>query len=262
MGFDGKIAVVTGGSRGIGRAIARRLARDGAMVCINYRSDEKAARSVVEEIEWEGGEAIALRADVGSVSELDRFFEELDAELTARRGDRRFDILVNNAGIALRSTTAECTEADFDRLFATNVKGPFFAAQRAISRLREGGRIINLSSALSRKPMAFSTPYAMTKAAIDAFTIALAGELGRRGITVNTIAPGLIATEMNAEFRASDPRVEPMLASMTALGRIGAVEDIASAVALLASADSGWITGQYIEASGGAGLVQPGFGNP
>jgi NAD(P)-dependent dehydrogenase (short-subunit alcohol dehydrogenase family) len=259
MGLDEKVAIVTGASRGIGRAIALRLARDGALVCVNYHSNAEAAKATVAEIEAAGGEAFALQADVGSVKQLGRFFEALDAELTARRGDRWFDILVNNAGVALRGPTATATEADFNRVFATNVKGPFFTTQHAIARLRDGGRVINVSSNLSRRPMAMATAYCMTKAAIDTFTVALAGELGGRGITVNTLAPGLTATDLNAEIRAN-PGVEPAFAAMTALGRIGTVEDIAAAAALLASPDSGWVTGQYFEASGGLGLVVPGFG--
>ncbi len=259
MSLNGKVAVVTGGSRGIGRAIALRLARNGALVCVNYRGNAEAASATVAEIETAGGEAFALQADVGSVEQLGRFFEALDSELTARRGDRRFDILVNNAGVAGVGLTATATVADFDRVFATNVKGPFFTTQHAIPRLRDGGRVINLSSNLSRRPMARATAYCMTKAAIDTFTVALAAELGDRGITVNTLAPGLTATDMNAEIRAN-PKVEPAFSSMTALGRIGTVEDIAAAAALLASPDSGWVTGQYFEASGGLGLVMPGFG--
>jgi NAD(P)-dependent dehydrogenase (short-subunit alcohol dehydrogenase family) len=259
MSLKGKVAVVTGASRGIGRAIARRLARDGALVCVNYHSNAGAASAVVREIGAAGGEAFALQADVGSVEQLGRFFEALDAEFTARRGDRRFDILVNNAGVAVAGLTAAATEADFDRVFATNVKGPFFTTQLAIPRLRDGGRVINLSSGLSRRPMPQYTAYSMTKAAIDTFSVALAAELGRRGITVNTLAPGLTATDMNAGLR-EDPNVERAFSSMTALGRVGRVEDIANAAALLASPDAGWVTGQYVEASGGLGLVMPGFG--
>ena len=224
MSLEGKIAVVTGASRGIGRAIALRLARDGALVCVNYHSNAEAAQSLVQEIESAGGDAFALQADVGSVEQLGRFFEALDAELTARRGDRRFDILVNNAGVAVAGLTAKSTEADFDRVFATNVKGPFFSTQHAIPRLRDGGRVINISSGLSRRPMPQYTAYSMTKAAIDTFTLALAAELGPRGITVNTLAPGLTATDMNAELRAN-PNAERAFSSMTALGRIGSVED-------------------------------------
>jgi NAD(P)-dependent dehydrogenase (short-subunit alcohol dehydrogenase family) len=254
MGLEGKVAVVTGASRGIGRAIALRLARDGALVCVNYRSNAEAAHSAIAEVEAAGGEAFALPADVGSVEQLGRFFEALDAELERRRGDRRFDILVNNAGVGLGSTTAE---ADFDRVFATNVKGPFFTAQHAIPRLRDGGRVINVSSNLSRRPLPFVTAYCMTKAAIDNFTLSLAAELGRRAITVNTLAPGLTATEMSAEVRAN-PQVESIFSSTTALGRTGTAEEVAAA-ALLASPDAGWVTGQYFEASGGLGLLIPGF---
>jgi 3-oxoacyl-[acyl-carrier protein] reductase len=259
MGLEGKVAVVTGASRGIGRAIALRLARDGALVCVNYHSNAEAARSVVGEIEWEGGQAFALQADVASVEQLGRFFEALDAELTKRRDDRRFDILVNNAGIAVVGPTATASEADFDRVFATNVKGLYFTTQHAIPRLRDGGRVINLSSALSRRPTPHYSAYSMTKGAINTFTLALAAELGSRGITVNTLAPGLTETDMNAQSR-STTNIEKLVSSISALGRIGKVEDIADAAALLASPDSGWVTGQYIEASGGAGLVLPGFG--
>ena len=259
MKLKGKVAVVTGGSRGIGRAIALRLARDGALVCVNYHRNAEAAQAVVGEIESAGGEAFALQADVGSVEQLGRFFETLDAELVKRRGDRRFDILVNNAGVAVTGPTATATEPDFDRVFATNVKGPFFTTQHAIPRLRDGGRVVNLSSGLSRRPMPQYSAYSMTKAAIDTFTVALAAELGKRGITVNTLAPGLTATDMNAGLR-DDPRVGPMFSAMTALGRVGKVGDIADAVALLASPDAAWVTGQYVVASGGLGLVIPGFG--
>jgi NAD(P)-dependent dehydrogenase (short-subunit alcohol dehydrogenase family) len=259
MNLKGKVAVVTGASRGIGRAIALRLAQDGALVCVNYHKDAEAAKATVAQIEAAGGEAFALQADVGSLGELSAFFQALDAELTSRRGDRRFDILVNNAGIAARGPVATATEADFDRVFATNVKGPFFTTQHAIPRLRDGGRVINLSSNLSRHPMPLAIAYCMTKAAIDTFTVALAADLGSRGITVNTLSPGLTATDLNAEIRANT-NIETVIASATALGRVGRVEDIADAAALLASPDASWVTGQYFEASGGLGLMPPKFG--
>jgi NAD(P)-dependent dehydrogenase (short-subunit alcohol dehydrogenase family) len=256
MKLKDKIAIVTGGSRGIGRAIAERLAADGALVCVNYRANAEAASEVVKAIEAAGGEAFAIQADVGSIAELGRFFDGLDAELKARRGDHHFDILVNNAGIAVGGPIATTTEADFDRVFATNVKGPFFTTQHAIPRIKDGGRIINLSSNLSRHPVARALPYCMTKAAIDNFTMGLAGELGKRGITVNTLAPGLTETELNTSTRAI-PGVVELYSSITALGRIGKVEDIAGAAAFLASPDSSWVTGMYLEASGGLGLVLP-----
>ncbi len=259
MSLNGKVAVVTGASRGIGRAIAQRLARDGALVCVNYRSNAEAAKATAAEIEAAGGGAFALQADVGSIEQLGRFFEALDAELAARRGDPRFDILVNNAGVADFGPVTTCTEEAFDRVFAVNVKGPFFTTQHALPRLRDGGRIINVSSNLSRHPMPQFLAYCMTKAAINNFTEGLAAELGRRGITVNTLAPGLTATDMNAGMR-EDARVTQAFSAMTALGRVGTVEDIAAAAAFLASPDSGWVTGQYLEASGGLGLVTPGLG--
>lgn len=255
--LEGKIAVVTGASRGIGRAIATRLAADGALVCVNYRGNAEAAAETVLAIESAGGEAFALQGDVGSVVEIASFFEALDTELKARRGDHHFDILVNNAGIGEVGAWATTTEAEFDKVFATNVKGPFFAVQHAAPRIRDGGRIINVSSNLSRRPMAGFLAYCMTKAAIDNFTVGLAGDLGKRGITVNTLAPGLTATDLTSAI-TTVPEVNYQYSSMTALGRIGKVEDIASAAAFLASPDAGWVTGLYLEASGGLGLASPG----
>jgi 3-oxoacyl-[acyl-carrier protein] reductase len=252
--LEGKVAVVTGGSRGIGRAIAQRLAADGALICVNYRGNVEAASEVVKAIEASGGEAFSLQADVGSVEQIARFFEALDANLTTRRGDPKFDILVNNAGVSGLGSWETTTEAQFDQVFATNVKGPFFMVQHAASRIRDGGRIINVSSNLSRNPMGRGLAYCMTKAAIDNFTEGLTGDLGKRGITVNTLAPGLTATDLNAAFR-SQPGIEDRASAMTALGRIGKVEDIADAAAFLASADSAWVTGVYLEASGGLGLA-------
>lgn len=259
MVLKGKVAVVTGSSRGIGRAIALRLARDGALVCVNYRGNLEAAKTAVQEIQDAGGEAFALQADVGSVEQLGRFFEALDGELTKRRGNRLIDILVNNAGVADGGSVTNATEEGFDKVFATNVKGPFFTVQHAIPRLRDGGRIINVSSNLSRHPMPQILAYCMTKAAINNFTEGLAALLGKRGITVNTLAPGLTVTDLNADMRSA-PGVTQMFSAITALGRLGTVEDIASAAAFLASPDSGWVTGQYVEASGGLGLVMPGLG--
>ena len=257
MKLKGKIAVVTGGSRGIGRAIAERLAEDGALVCVNYRGNAEAAAEVIREIEAAGGEAFSIPADVGSVEQIGRFFEALDAELTSRKGDRRFDILVNNAGVADVGSWDSTTEDQFDRVFATNVKGPFFITQHAAARIRDGGRIINVSSNLSRHPMGGFLAYCMTKAALDNFTQGLAGDLGKRGITVNILAPGLTVTDLNATMRAQ-PGAEERYSAMTALGRIGKVEDIADAAAFLASPDSGWVTGIYLEASGGIGLASHG----
>ncbi len=254
MGLKGKVAVVTGASRGIGRAIALRLAKDGALVAVNYQKNAEAAAAVVREIEGTGSEAFVIQGDVGSVPAICRFFESLDAELIKRRGSNQFDILVNNAGIGRQGTVESTSEAIFDELMAVNLKGPFFVTQAAISRLRNGGRIINLSSALSRHPYPQMAAYSMGKAAINHFTVNLAAELGKRGITVNAIAPGLTATDFTAHARR-DPQVIERISAHTALGRIGEAEDIAGVAAWLASDDSRWVTGQYIEVSGGSGLV-------
>jgi NAD(P)-dependent dehydrogenase (short-subunit alcohol dehydrogenase family) len=249
-----KIAVITGASRGIGRAIAIRLSKDGALVVINFQKNAEAATAVVQEIEAAGGKAFSVQADVGSVQGISHFFESLDAELTKRHGGNQFDILVNNAGIGRDGTVETTSEEVFDELMDVNVKGSFFVTQAAISRLRNGGRIINLSSALSRFPYPRMAAYSMGKAAINHFTLILAAELGKRGITVNAIGPGLTITDFTAHAR-QDPNVVQHLSAHTALGRLGEAGDIADVAAWLASDDARWVTGQYIEASGGTGLV-------
>jgi NAD(P)-dependent dehydrogenase (short-subunit alcohol dehydrogenase family) len=254
MGLNGKIALVTGGSRGIGRAIALRLAKDGALVAVNFQKNAEAAAAVVSEIEAAGGEAFAVQGDVGTTAGIRQLLQALDSELTNRRGSNQFDILVNNAGIGRQGTIETTTEQVFDELVAVNLKGPFFLVQQAMSRLRDGGRIINLSSALSRHPFPTMIAYSMGKAAINHFTLILAAELGKRGITVNAIGPGLTVTDFTAYTRR-DPQVVQQVTAHTALGRLGEAQDIAGVAAWLASDDAGWVTGQYIEASGGTGLV-------
>jgi NAD(P)-dependent dehydrogenase (short-subunit alcohol dehydrogenase family) len=254
VSLQGKIAVVTGASRGIGRAIAVRLGKDGALVAVNFQKNAEAAAAVVREIEAAGSQAFATQGDVGSVAGIRQFFESLDAELAKQRGSNQFDILVNNAGIGKEGTVETTSEEIFDQLMAVNVKGSFFVAQAAISRLRNGGRIMNLSSALSRHPYPRMAAYSMGKAAINHFTLNLAVELGKRGITVNAIAPGMTATDFTARSR-QDPNVVQQVSAHTALGRLGEVEDIAGVAAWLASDDARWVTGQYIEASGGIGLA-------
>ncbi len=254
MSLQGKIALVTGASRGIGREIAVRLAKDGALAVVNYQKNGEAAAVAVREIEASNGEAFALQGDVGSVPAIGGLFQALDAELTKRRGSNQFDILVNNAGIGRQGTVESTSEVVFDELMAVNVKGAFFVAQYAIPRLREGGRIINLSSALSKYPYPRMAAYSMGKAAINHFTLILAAELGKRRITANAIGPGLTVTDFTAHAR-QDPQVVAAIAAHTALGRLGEARDIAGVAAWLASDDAGWVTGQYIEASGGSGLA-------
>jgi 3-oxoacyl-[acyl-carrier protein] reductase len=237
----GRFALVTGASRGIGRAIATRLAADGATVAVHYGNSKVEADRVVADIGESGGQAFAVRADMKDIDAIATMFEAIDREL---------DILVNNAGIGSFRRLAELDAAAFDRLLAVNLRAPVLVTRHALERLRDGGRIINLSSGLSRRPNPMTIGYSMTKAAIDAFTQALAGELGPRGITVNAVAPGWTQTDGNAT-QLADPATRGTVIERTAMGRLGTPEDIASVVAFLASGESGWVTGQYIEASGG-----------
>jgi 3-oxoacyl-[acyl-carrier protein] reductase len=247
-----KIAVVTGASRGIGRSIAEGLAMDGALVVVHFGQNSEAAEATVSTIKSNGGLAISIQADLTRLGDIKRFYETLDGELKQRLGTNTFDILVNNAGIASPASYREITGDQFDQLFAVNVRGPFFLTQAAVPRLRTGGRIINISSVASRhaSPSPMVPPYSMSKAALDAFTRGLAQDLGSRKITANTIAPGAVETDMNSRF-LRDPAVRKGIEQQTALARIGETTDIANIARFLASDESQWMTGQYIEASGG-----------
>jgi 3-oxoacyl-[acyl-carrier protein] reductase len=249
-GLSGKIALVTGASRGIGGAIAKRLAEDGALVAINYAENANAANAVVAEIKRAGGDAFSVPAKLGSASETAKLFSGIEDELRRRQEHVRLDILVNNVGAGHFGKLSETTEADFDRILGLNAKAPFLVATFALRYMADGGRIINISSGASRRPGTLFGIYAMAKAAVDAMTIALAAELGSRGITVNAIAPGWTETDANAIARQNAATVRSVEAQ-TALGRLGTPQDIARVAGFLASGDGGWITGQYIEASGG-----------
>jgi NAD(P)-dependent dehydrogenase (short-subunit alcohol dehydrogenase family) len=252
MRLEGKTALVTGGSRGIGRAIAERLAREGARVVLTYAGNLAAANEAVAAIEAAGGTATALPCDIAEPKAIDALFAALDPVL-ARWGGARLDVLVNNAGIGVFAPILGTAEVDMDRVWDTNVKGTVLVTQKAAPRLADGGRVITISSGLSRRPAPMFGAYSMSKAALDAFTVLVAQELGPRRITANTVAPGWTATDINAAARA-DPGLSAQVVAQTTLGRFGEPEDIASVVAFLASADGGWITGQYLEASGGFGL--------
>jgi len=253
--YTGKIALVTGAGRGIGRAIAERLAAEGALVVINYVRDATAAAEAVATIKKDGGDAFALQADVGRVSEVEALFRALDAELARRGREPGLDILINNAGTGSFSSIAEADEAAFNRTFDTNVKGALFVTRTALERMNAGGRIVMISSIAATMPWPGLALYAASKAALNALTTAVALEAGARGITVNAVAPGWTATDLNRDLR-SDGKIADAIAAKTVLGRWGTVSDIAAVVTFLASPDAAWVTGQIIEASGGFGLGQ------
>lgn len=239
----GKVALVTGASRGIGRAITLRLASNGASLAVNFAGRADAAQEVVKNIEMQGGKAIALQADVSKISDIHRLFDQTIEHF------KKVDILVNNAGTTIYKPIAQVTEAEFDKIFAINVKGTFFACQQAAQHLTEGGRIINFSTTVTALMLPTYGAYAATKGAVEQITRVLAKELGERGITVNVISPGPTDTEL---FRADKTEEQiNRFAQMAALGRLGEVEDIADVVAFLASEEARWITGQNIRVNGG-----------
>ncbi|MEV0650702.1 SDR family oxidoreductase [Phytomonospora sp. NPDC050363] len=243
--LTGKTALVTGASRGIGRAIALRLAVEGASVAVHYGSDDQAAGKTVGEIEEAGGRAFALRAELGVPGDVDVLF----AGLTDRLAGRPLDVLVNNAALASAGSLAETTPETFDRLFAVNVKAPFFIIQRALPMMADGGRVINISSAATRVALP-ELAYAMTKGAVNALSRSLAQEVGSRGITVNAVAPGPTLTE-SSDWMGATSDLEGRLGAANALDRLGQPADIASAIAFLASDDARWLTGEVLEVTGG-----------
>ena len=218
--LSGKVAIVTGSSRGIGRAIAKGLAEDGALVIINYAGNAEAAKAVVAEIAGTGGEAIAIQARLGTAAETEKLFSSFESAVKDREGGARLNILVNNAGFGHFGGVSEATEENFDQVFAANTKAPFLVTKFALPHLASGGRIINISSGASRRPETRFGLYAMSKAALDAMTLALAAELGAQGVTVNTVAPGWTATDANASAR-QDATLVRTVESQTALGRLG-----------------------------------------
>lgn len=243
--FGPKTALVTGASRGIGRAIAERLAAEGALVAVHYGSNDAAANATVAAIEHSGGHAFAVRAELGVPGDVDTLFAGLEQGLTGRP----LDVLVNNAAvISYEATIEDATETQFERVFGVNVRAPLFIVQRALRLMADGGRIINVSSGVTW----FAIPevvYSMSKGALNVMTRSLAFTQGRRGITVNTVSPGITETDMNGWL--NNDQAQKKVAGMVALGRHGQPADIADAVAFFASNDGRWVSGQVLEVNGG-----------
>ncbi|MFF2889667.1 SDR family oxidoreductase [Paenibacillus sp. NPDC057967] len=239
----GKVALVTGASRGMGKQIADDLAKHGAKVVVNYASSPAKAEEVVAGIVQRGGEAIAIQADISRVAEVERLFRE------TLKAFGQVDVLVNNAGIMITKPLLQTTEEDFDKQFAINVKGTYFAIQQAAKHMGEGGRIINFSTSVTGQMFPAYSTYAGTKGAVEQFTRQLAKELGPKGITINAVAPGPVNTELFTVGKTEEQI--KATGSMNAFGRIGEPEDISEIVLFLASEQSRWVTGQTIRANGG-----------
>jgi len=248
-----KIAIVTGGSRGLGRNVVLSLARRGVDSIFTYHSNESEARKVVAEVEAMGQRATALQLDTGNVSSFAAFEQSVRTAL-ANFGVERFDFLVNNAGTSLHKAFVETTEEELDALYNVHFKGVYFLTQTLLPLINDGGRIVNVSSGLARFSFPGSSAYASMKGAVEVLTRYLAKELGARGIAVNTVAPGAIATDFSGGMVRDNPEVNRMVSENTALGRVGLPDDIGPMIASLLSEDNRWINGQRIEVSGGMAL--------
>lgn len=245
-----RIAIVTGGSRGLGRSTALNLAERGADVILTYQSNKSAADSVVTDIEQLGRRAAALQLEAGDVSAFPAFVEAARGVLAGWEVDG-FDYLVNNAGHNARGVLGEITEADFDGLVDVHFKGVLFLTQALLPLLRDGGSIVNLSTGLARLALAGSLAYASAKGAVEVMTHYMAKELGPRGIRVNVVAPGAIETDFGGALMRNNPQLKEGIRSVTALGRTAVAEDIGPMIASLVSDANRWVTAQRIEASGG-----------
>jgi len=248
----GKVALVTGASRGIGREIAKRLAADGATVAVHYGANLAAAEETVATIAKAGGRGFVIQADLHTPeTSLAKMFEDFDRGLDLCSGQSGLDIIVNNAGQIMFGAVDVLRAEEFDKAFAVDVKAPFFIVQGALPRLRDGGRIINISSGTSRVVNPDVVSYAMAKGALEVFSKTIAQQLGPRGVTVNAVAPGPTATEEFLRMAQGNPSFVEHAKSQSALRRLGVPADIANIVAFLASDEGGWITGQLIDATGG-----------
>jgi NAD(P)-dependent dehydrogenase (short-subunit alcohol dehydrogenase family) len=246
-----KIALVTGGSRGLGKDMALSLAQKGHHVIITYNSQQSAAQEVVKAIEQLGVKAAALQLNTGDVKSFDKFLNDFKGVLKSTFNTDQFHYLVNNAGIGIHQSFAETTEAQFDELLNIHFKGVFFLTQKALPIIADGGAIVNVSTGLARFTLPGHSAYAPMKGGIEVLTRYLAKELGARGIRANVIAPGAIETDFAGATVRDNAQVNAHIASQTALGRAGLPEDIGSVVAFLCSDDARWVNAQRLEASGG-----------
>jgi NAD(P)-dependent dehydrogenase (short-subunit alcohol dehydrogenase family) len=249
-----KIAIVTGGSRGLGKNMALSLAKKGTDVIITYNSKKEEALAVVSEIEQMGQRAVALQLNVGDVKTFGPFFSQVSMALHETFHTDKFDFLVNNAGIGKHVPFAGTTEEAFDELMNIHFKGVYFLTQKALGFIKDGGRIVNISTGLARFTLEGNSAYASMKGAVETLTKYMAKELGPRGITVNIVAPGAIETDFGGGAVRDNPNLNNYVAGITALGRAGLPEDIGGVVAFLCSEDARWINAQRIEASGGMAL--------
>ncbi|MBC7000117.1 SDR family oxidoreductase [Cytophaga sp. FL35] len=246
-----KIALITGGSRGLGRDMALSVAAKGVDIIFTYHSNEEAANKVVKEIKELGRKAKAFQLDTSDISQFDAFFLRLQTYLQGEYGTVKFDYLVNNAGTGIYKPFLETTEEDFDEMLNIHLKGVYFLSQKAVPFLNEGGRIINISSGLARFSLPKSSAYASAKGGVEVFTRYLAKELADKKIAANVVAPGAVGTDFGGGENKTNEQKIKTISNLTALGRVGEPEDIGGVVAFLCSDDARWINGQRIEVSGG-----------
>jgi len=249
--MNNKIAIVTGGSRGLGKSMALSLARKGIDVILTYHSKKAEADEVVREIEKNGNKACALQLDVSNIKSFPVFSQQVRNVLKEKWHGDRFDFLVNNAGTGVHAAFAETTEEQFDQMMNVHLKSVFFLTQNLLPLMADKGRIINISSGLTRFALPGYSAYATMKGAVETLTKYLAKELGARGIAVNVVAPGAIETDFGGGLVRDNPQINSFVAGQTALGRVGLPEDIGGVIASLLSDENRWINAQRIEASGG-----------
>lgn len=254
MNTKNKIAVITGGSRGLGKNMVIAIAKKGIDMVVTYNSNKEKADEVVSEIETLGQNAFAFQLDTRNVSTFDAFINEVTGYLQEKTGSPNFDFLINNAGTALYAPIAEVTENQVEEIFDIHYKGVFFLTQKALPYINNGGGIINVSSGLTRMTLPGSSVYASAKTAVETFTRYLAKELGERKIRANVVAPGAIETDFGGGRTRDNKDINAMIAGYTALGRVGLPDDIGGVVAFLCTEDAYWINAQRIEVSGGQSL--------